>query len=137
VKGNTVDSPLNIDVSPRLWEIIDQASGDPARMNQLLQQMDRADFPRFYQEFTYAVSELLDKIEELTGEDATDMQESVACWVISQGSDFYTKVFNDPSLFPHEDEIGWDVNFRGAAIATYEKRFGERMPKATDRWPVN
>lgn len=129
--------PLNIDVSPRLWEIIDQAAGDPSRMNQLLLEMDRADYPRYYQEFTFAVSELLDKIEEMTGEDATDMQESVACWVVSQGSEFYAKVYRDPSLFPYEDEVDWNVNFRGAAVVMYENRFGERMPRATDRWPMN
>jgi hypothetical protein len=132
-----MNQPLNIDVSPRLWEIIDQAAGDPSRMNQLLREMDRADYPRYYQEFTFAVSELLDEIEEMTGEDATDMQESVACWVVSQGSEFYVKVYRDPSLVPNEDEIDWNVNFRGAAVAMYENRFGERMPRATDRWPVN
>jgi hypothetical protein len=133
--GNMRASELQI--APKFWEIIDEASRDPAVMRSILELMPRKDLERFNEEFDYAVDDLVSQVEEAGfGSHSSDTNKGIAAWVISQGKPYFCEVFEHPELFPSEEKPSGQ-SFYGIVNVVYEERFHEAIPEYSgDRWAL-
>lgn len=117
-------------VSAWFWDLLEQGRGDPDKMKSTLEGLDREGLIRFNSEFEWATRQMSGQRFARVHGDSEDIAEDVASWVVSQGRDYYAKVYADPSLFPNIDTV--DVhhgNLVNLAAEVYEERFDEEIPQ--------
>src|SRR5438046_2099907 len=84
-----------LDIAPRFWELVDQAQGDPDRMEDILGRLSKEDVVRFYMEFRYARTDMDRRLTD--GPDVPRwLNRSVVGWMVSQGRAFCESLYDHP-----------------------------------------
>jgi hypothetical protein len=128
---------IDLEITPRFWELIDAARGDEEAMRSVLVGVSREDLIRFEHEFNDAVSDLVYRVIGEHGDAYTE--EEIAGWVVSRGLLRYAAVWDHPDRFPAELP-GEGASFYGLAGVVFDKRF-PGQPVTTDEpyrisyWP--
>ena len=123
-----MDSSDLANVSPWLWEMIEQAHCDRKAMESLLQLLDREKLERFHSEFEWAIAGLvLNEYADVHGYSRDEMTE-LAGWIVSQGLAYYARIYDQPNLLPRLEEIDPSNGFEGLAGELYWQRFGISIP---------
>lgn len=127
----------DLEITPRLWELIDAARGDEGAMRRVLVGFSRENLIRFERAFDDAVSDLVYRVIGEHGDAYTE--EEIAGWVVSKGLPHYAAVWDHPEQFPPElpDE---GASFFGLAGVVFDERFpGQPVttaePYRVDSWP--
>ncbi len=126
------EAPFPTDeVSEWFWSIVEQARGNRARLDALMQQMSREEIIRFGQEFENASMELLGPpFIRYMSVPSEDGMRDIAERVISQGKEFYHEVLAHPERIPASME-GVDEflsSLSGVADDVLWERFREGLP---------
>jgi Protein of unknown function (DUF4240) len=115
------------------WEIIETANNGHENLTEILLKADKNTIYKFAGEFGSAAVALTDKRYvdrmEVTSEDSI---EDICHWIVSQGKDYYEKIWNNPELIPKYDDIQRVGNLESVAAFVYEEKFGEEMPDTID-----
>jgi hypothetical protein len=127
-RGMVAMSFENLDISPWFWETVERGGRDPDRMREVLDSLSGEELQRFADEFEWAITQMRGRRFAQVHGDSEDIAEDVAAWVVSQGRDYYARVYDDPALFPNLDHLSLSESFVGLAEQVYEERFGEEMP---------
>jgi hypothetical protein len=111
--------------SPRFWEVVDEAGGDPQRLRAALDGLSRSDLLHFQREWDAAGEHLVRRAAE-AGRAPADpsLAGEVADWVIAQGRSYYATVYDCPEVFP-PNVPDRAVSFYGLVNRVYQERFGE------------
>lgn len=130
----------DLEIPPRLWELIDQARGDETKMRTILSALSREDLLLFYKEYSFAVSELEGYFEGCDVEVPDFLNSEAFGWIVSQGRAFCERLHDHPELIQNitPDQINWSAVFGGLALVVYEDKYGEEMPdlfRIQGRWP--
>jgi hypothetical protein len=115
------------------WNIIERANKDPDDLEKILFELDKNTIYKFAGEFITAVTELTyDEFCENMDVSSEDSQENIREWIVSQGKDYYERIWNNPELIPKYEDIQFDEIMSYRAEFVYEDKFGEEMPNTTD-----
>jgi hypothetical protein len=111
------------------WELIGDADRDRERLAGILSRLKQQEIVRFHHDFKEAAAQLTDSpftdhMEDLS-EDGT---QDVAEWVVSQGKEYYSQVWNDPEMIPKRIESGNPSTFSSVADNVYWDRFNQSIP---------
>jgi hypothetical protein len=112
------------------WEIIKEGQHSQDQMRHVLQRLGKKALEAFGIHFDYLVADLAMQVKSSGQKMSDDTLDLLAGWVVSQGEEHFTKVFDDPSLFPKVSEADYSLkeNFYGLAGWVYEERFHEPFP---------
>jgi hypothetical protein len=87
--------------------------------------MEQADVYRFQKEFVEASVELQEEtFTDFIKYRLEDSTEDISHWVVSQGKEFYLKVWNNPETIPAEIEENSTEILYGIAAEIYREKFG-------------
>jgi hypothetical protein len=103
----SIDHALRLEdiASEWMWGIIRHANGSPDALRAILVDITKEELIRFHSEFDIAATELRgDIVEVLVPEESEDGMDDIANWVVSQGFEYYKRVWENPSLIP----TGWE-----------------------------
>lgn len=110
------------EIPAKFWEIIEAAGGDPDRLQEFLRAANRGQLSRFAWNYEEAAAHLRPLFDD-RGLSEDGMLE-LANWVVSQGRDYYKRVWDDPDVVTGDHE---DPGLFGAAVAEYQRRYGEPL----------
>jgi hypothetical protein len=128
------------EISDFFWEIIEQANNGHENLREILLKADKNTIYKFAGEFGTAAVELTDERYvdrmDVTSENSI---KDICEWIVSQGKDYYEKIWNNPELMPKYDDIELVGNWESFAAFIYEEKFGEEMPDTIDErgYPIH
>jgi hypothetical protein len=109
------------------WDLIRQGNRSRPEMTRILSQLSKDDLIRFQAELQDAAADLNDEPFLDYLEDSTDDSiEDICYWVVSQGKDYYTRVWNNPSEIPRDVE-GDDHTFYGLPGGVFWEKYRENI----------
>jgi hypothetical protein len=129
VQEFTIDSIPN-----SFWDTIALARQDLERFDALLKQMNRRELIEFdwnYQEAKaqFKWERYIDVLLCVMSEVSEDTLDDICDWIVAQGKEYYTQIFNNPELMPTEiDNRDPALGILGAIIHEYDERYGESIP---------
>jgi hypothetical protein len=116
-------------VEPWFWEVIGRARRSPEKLRQLLRAMSRQELERFHSQFEWAVAGMCaDDFRDVHGYTRDQMLDDLAGWVVSQGKDYYARIWENPDKLPREEDIDERSQLDGIAAEIYVERFGQSPP---------
>jgi hypothetical protein len=88
------------------WKIIKQAGKNQKRLYEILYALDRKEIIDFEYNFIRARAQLYDEpfIEKIGIERSEDTILDICEWVVSQGKEYYSKIWKNPELIPKDVE---------------------------------
>jgi len=118
------------DISPWFWGVVAKANKSRDKLQEMLHEMNREDIIRFQNEFQEAAIQLADEpfIEYMDEGISEDGVQDVAEWVVSQGKEFYSDVWDNPENVPETVEAGDSSTFSSVADNVFWDRFNEAIP---------
>lgn len=92
--------------------------------------MTRDEIIRFDDEFQEAAVQLVDEpfLEFMAESTSEDAAKDVADFVVSQGKEYYSNVWNNPSRIPLRVPVGEAKSLAGVAANHFWERFHEPIP---------
>ena len=116
------------DFSEVFWELLEEAGGNPDRLELLLMRVPREVIELYYREFNRAVENLWDSgVPDNFGDHSEDTRKEIMEHTVGQGKEFYAEVLAHPERAPIGEHLDAPC-FRGAAIVAYWSRFGQAIP---------
>ena len=96
------------------WSVIDQFRADPESAESLIAGMPPERLAEFYYAYREATDELYgDDRDDERGWDWEDIH-NASCWVVNQGRDIYTAVWDDLRKYPDPKQVA-GVDYSGLA----------------------
>src|SRR6185503_1345164 len=87
------------------WDIIEQANKDQATLKKILAKMSRQELKHFQEQFVDAAAEFqAPPFTDHIIKGSEDSVMDVAHWVVSQGKDLYTDIYQHPEKIPKSVE---------------------------------
>jgi hypothetical protein len=125
---NTQMPPELDHLSEWFWDIVGRANKSPETLEGILRNMSKEEVRRFQEEFVDASADL--RVEPFTThmiKGSEDSVEDVAHWVVSQGRDYFLRIWNNPEQIPFSVEEGDPSMLYSVAPRIYRERFGETL----------
>lgn len=120
-------------IPDEFWKIIDDAHQDRRRFRGALENLDREALTRLY--WTYEELANLLRTEDFVSHADPHLSEDgmaeLANWVVGQGREYYSRVFEHPELIPKKKN---DIGFTSELVEEYEQRFDSDLPPNTHEW---
>jgi hypothetical protein len=127
------DSSFLETIPDGFWKTIEDARQDRRRFRAALERMDREALTHLY--WTYEELANLLRTEDFAPYVDPDLSEDgaaeLANWVVAQGREYYTGIFEHPERLPPKKN---DVGFMSELVDEYEQRFGSDLPPNTHEW---
>ena len=121
-------------ISDFFWNIIERANKNPDNLEKILSESDKNTIYKFAGEFITAVIELTyDEFCENMDVSSEDSQENIREWIVSQGKDYYERIWNNPKLMPKYEDIQFDEILSYVAESVYEEKFDDRQLRSLKR----
>ena len=120
-------------IPEEFWQTIAEARSDPDRFREMLKRMSRDEITNFYWTYDEVAGQLKDDIywDYVDPELSEDGLGELANWVVAQGKDLYSKVYDYPEEMPPQED---DPGLMSEAIDVFKERFGEHIPRNTREW---
>jgi Zn-dependent oligopeptidase len=117
-------------ISNRFWEIIKECNKDRDKLEKILLEENKEDICKFAEEFDILSIALTDDefLNHMQKELSEDNIEDICNWIVSQGKEFYTNIYNHPELIPKYEDIKFKEILAGIAGIVYEDKFDEELP---------
>ena len=118
------------EIPDSFWKIIQQADKDKEKLREILKGLSKDELYKFAGNFTEAATQLNDLpfLNYVDPGESEDGVEDITQWVVSQGKDYYQKVWENPETIPKHIDGGDPQILHGIAESVYKERFGQRMP---------
>lgn len=120
-------------IPEEFWQTIAKARADPNRFRKMLKRMSREEIIDFYRTYKEVASQLTDDIywDYVDPELSEDGLHELANWVVAQGKDSYSRIFDYPEEIPPQKD---DPGLQSEAIDVFKERFGGHIPRNTREW---
>jgi hypothetical protein len=114
------------DISEWFWNIINRSEGKRENLYFILRELTREEVYSFQEDFTNAYLPLTEPIftQYMDVYDSEDGIRDVSYWIVSQGKDFYLKVWDDPKIIS-TSHIKKSYTLAGVARDVYEEQGGD------------
>jgi hypothetical protein len=112
------------------WEIIQRADKNEDKLREILKGLSKDEIYKFAGNFAEAAVQLNDSpfLQYIGPGVSEDGVEDISHWVVSQGKDYYKKVWENPETIPQHIEGDDPQILHGIAENVYEEKFEEEMP---------
>ncbi len=117
------------EIPDEFWDTIRRAAGSRDTLRDIMTQASQEEVLAFAEDFTEAATQLKDEpfLQYVGPNTSEDGMDDIANWVVSQGKEAYTQVWQHPETIPKHIDVGDPANLYYVAESVYYKRFGE-MP---------
>jgi hypothetical protein len=115
------------------WNVIEQGRQNEDLLSSVLRKLSRADLWRFDREFTDLSSLFSHRPFIPAGfvDGTPDYLQSMGAWVVSQGREFFLRVWEHPDTFLNileDDYVPEGSSYEGVAFRVWYERFGGDIP---------
>ena len=129
MEADSNEMPAELDhISDWFWDIVGRANKSQDTLEEILGAMSMEEVRRFQEEFVDASAEI--QAEPFTDhmiKGSEDSVEDVAHWVVSQGREYFLRIWNNPEQIPFSVEEADASNLYSVAPKVYYERFGETI----------